>query len=99
VPGYYEQNHSRPIGSDMAETGNEGRNTTSSTEASSVDIVHVDVTAVTNPCLNPSLMLPSVTQLDLVSVPIILRILHCQSPCQILMSPTQLMHLLFWWRY
>lgn len=48
MPGYYEQNHSCPTGSDTAETGNEGRKAASSTECSNADVVHMDVTAVTN---------------------------------------------------
>ena len=69
MPGYYELNQSRPIGSDTAETGNEGRNAASSTEGSSANVVHMNVTSVTNLEVNSSLMLPSATQLDTVSVP------------------------------
>ena len=42
-------------------------------EGSSVDVVHMNVISVTNPEVNCSLLLPSATQLDTVSVPTIIE--------------------------
>ena len=53
--------------------GNEGRNIASSMEGSSADVVHMNVISVTNPEVNCSLLLPSATQLDTVSVPTIIE--------------------------
>ena len=57
----YEQNLARPTVSDTAETENGGSNAASLTEGSNADAVHVDITSVTKPGVNPSSMLISVT--------------------------------------
>lgn len=55
------------------ETGNEGRKVARSAEGSSADVVHMDVTSVTNSEVNHSSILPSLTQLDMVSMPTIIE--------------------------
>ena len=73
VPEYYKRNQSCSTGRNTVETGNGGRNATSSMEEGCVDVVHMNVTSVTTPEVTSSLMLPSATQLDMDSRPAIIE--------------------------
>lgn len=73
VPGYYERDSTRSTGSGTTETRTDGKRTASSAEGSSADVVHRDVTSVTNSEVNHSSIQPSLTQLDLVSMPTIIE--------------------------
>ena len=98
MPGYYERSPAHPTGSATSEIENGGSNAASSMEGSSADVVHVDVTSVTKPGVNPSSMLISVTQLGTVLEPAIMGNLVLPKSTPIIKESNPLLHLLFWWR-